>query len=245
MTEPVRLIDETQSEFERALLRAGVECPSDGMRQARVLAAIGVGATIAVTSKTSVAAALTWKKAVAGVALAATGVGGVVTYQAITPRAEMVMPAQQPQERLANQERLAEARQQAVDVAEAPEPVDEESVLPVVELDVAEFEDLAEDPPSGSVTRTPRVARAKRAAKPQAVAPTASDLQEEVAYLDQARAALRAGRPSSTLSQLGEYRSKFPRGSLGQEAELLRIEALSASGQKNGSIATSGTFAGA
>jgi len=61
-------------------------------------------------------------------------------------------------------------------------------------------------------------------------------LTEEIALLDLARRATRAGEPLRTLDLLGSYRTRFPRGLLAPEASVLRIEALMASGQKSAAI---------
>jgi outer membrane protein assembly factor BamD (BamD/ComL family) len=45
-----------------------------------------------------------------------------------------------------------------------------------------------------------------------------------------AREALRAGQPARALALLDDHDRQFPRGELGVEVELLRIEALSLSG---------------
>lgn len=58
-----------------------------------------------------------------------------------------------------------------------------------------------------------------------------SALREESQLLLEARAALRAGSPTSALDFLHRSRMRFPRGILLQEREALTIEALAASGQ--------------
>jgi hypothetical protein len=55
-------------------------------------------------------------------------------------------------------------------------------------------------------------------------------LADEVAQLQKAKLALKAGNASQALSELGTYAQRFPRPMLGAEATVLRIEALSASG---------------
>jgi hypothetical protein len=221
MTELVRLIDQASSDFERALLEAGIQHSSDPMRRAKVLAAIGVGTAAMVTSKSAAAAVLTWKKAVAGVAIAATGVGGVVTYVAVTAPSEN-----------SSVEQTAPERAPAQMKSSAPPKLSVEEVAPV-EPEAEEVELFEEEEAPTPVKRQPR---SKRVEKTQPVETTpvsarAADIQKEVAFLDGARAALRSGRHSVTLQRLGEYRTKFPAGSLGLEAEVLRIEALSASGR--------------
>jgi hypothetical protein len=51
-------------------------------------------------------------------------------------------------------------------------------------------------------------------------------LGEEVSLLDHARRALAGGDPPGALRQLDAFDARFPRGSLAEEAEVLRVEAL-------------------
>jgi hypothetical protein len=70
--------------------------------------------------------------------------------------------------------------------------------------------------------------------KPSSVpAPAASsgDLREEIALLDQARAAVRGGSGEKALALLALYQKRFPRGEFRQEVTVLRIEALAGTGQ--------------
>jgi outer membrane protein assembly factor BamD (BamD/ComL family) len=55
--------------------------------------------------------------------------------------------------------------------------------------------------------------------------------QEESLLTSQANAALRGGDAAGALRLLAEAAQRFPGGVLGQEREVLAIEALSASGQ--------------
>jgi hypothetical protein len=59
-----------------------------------------------------------------------------------------------------------------------------------------------------------------------------SDLREEIRLLDQARSQIRSGSAAQALTTLRQYRSLFPRGAFLQEASVLRIEALAASGNR-------------
>jgi hypothetical protein len=55
-------------------------------------------------------------------------------------------------------------------------------------------------------------------------------LADEVAQLQKAKLALKGGSPAQALAELGTYAQRFPRPMLGAEAAVLRIEALSQSG---------------
>jgi outer membrane protein assembly factor BamD (BamD/ComL family) len=59
-----------------------------------------------------------------------------------------------------------------------------------------------------------------------------SALAAELGALDAARSRLDAGDASGALSRLDDYTRSYPRGRLALEAEVLRIDALSRSGQR-------------
>jgi TolA-binding protein len=60
----------------------------------------------------------------------------------------------------------------------------------------------------------------------------APSLADEVKAIQRAKTALSGGNPSGALKELDAYRQEFPRGRLSQEATVLRIEALAASGNQ-------------
>ena len=64
------------------------------------------------------------------------------------------------------------------------------------------------------------------------VEPGASDLHLEIIALDEVRRAMDAESPREALARLDEYTSRFPEGKLREEATVLRIEALHASGDQ-------------
>ena len=85
--------------------------------------------------------------------------------------------------------------------------------------------------------RAPREveAPAPSTARPSAVAaPAQSSLAEELRLLDQARAALQEGEPGDALDALGRRDRAHPRGALGPEATVLRVQALLAAGDRAG-----------
>ncbi len=61
---------------------------------------------------------------------------------------------------------------------------------------------------------------------------TASGLAEEVAAIDAARATLDRGDAAGSLGQLDAYQRRFPRGTLRQEAAVMRIDALLRAGDR-------------
>ncbi len=112
-------------------------------------------------------------------------------------------------------------------VPEAAAPV----VAPKVELSRTP---KAEPPPEPVTTAAPVAPAQGEVAKPSSVAPPAAssgDLREEIALLDQARAAVRGGNAEKALALLALHQRKFPRGEFRQEVTVLRIEALAGTGQ--------------
>jgi outer membrane protein assembly factor BamD (BamD/ComL family) len=51
--------------------------------------------------------------------------------------------------------------------------------------------------------------------------------------VDEARKQLGSGKPQAALSTLNRYHHEYPKGALGQEAMLLRIEALAQMGDRS------------
>lgn len=68
------------------------------------------------------------------------------------------------------------------------------------------------------------------AIKSSASAPV-SHLRDELELLEQVRTALRGGQTDTALRRLARYDARFPDGALREEALVLRMEALNASGQ--------------
>ncbi len=213
-----RLLDGVNSPFERAILDAGRYVPSSDRRRLQVLLALGVGTSVALGSKASLALAAGWKKVIIGSAVVASGTVGVVAYQQVS------QPAEEP----AVVEQAAPASEQAVTLA-----------VPVVEPQV-EDSDPSEDevlPNAEQPIRAKAAPIRKRVARSVSKPPVpeqaaGSSLQDEVAALDSARGALRSGQPRRALGHLADYSGRFPKGSLRLEAEALRIQALAASGNQ-------------
>src|SRR5690606_13695985 len=58
-----------------------------------------------------------------------------------------------------------------------------------------------------------------------------SSVKAELGVLEQARAHLTGGNPSAALQVLARYGERHPRGNMRLEAEVLKVEALAASGR--------------
>jgi TolA-binding protein len=77
----------------------------------------------------------------------------------------------------------------------------------------------------------PIVAPPARSVAPARHRGGAGDLRGEIALVDAARSAIRAGTPDRALSLLDHYRHSYPRGEFAPEAAVLRIEAAAAAGR--------------
>lgn len=80
------------------------------------------------------------------------------------------------------------------------------------------------------------------AAKTPAPADSASDLSEQLRLIDAARAAVASGNSAAATQALSSYSAKFPRGSFGQEAAVLRIETVDMQGNHAQAAALARSF---
>lgn len=229
MSELPRLIDECESDFERAILSAGRQDDSH-LRKAQVLAALGVGTALTLTSGSSAAAtvggglakaaqAVLAKKVLVASLVAGTGFVGVVTYQTSVSDPE---PAPIPAANDVDESTSAKVRavRRGVEVGTLPMAVPEQTPEQA-------FEEAADEVEAPAVVE--RVPGTTRSQRRQEAAP---GLNDEVALLDRARAAISGGRPTEALLRLDEHAAKFPKGGLTLEAQVLRVQALSAAGRK-------------
>jgi hypothetical protein len=237
MTDPRRLIEGNPDSLERRVLRSAAgDRPSPRSEAAAVA---GFSATLSLAAHGSAALGVTgvtvksaWslylvKGVVGGLLGAATCVG---TYAAIEasmhPRRDSHAPASitgGPREHAKAQ---AAASSFGTDAVSAPAPT-----RPATE----------EAPPSavGSASRTyaPRPSRSGqvRQADPDTLA-------REVALLREARLALARGDARAALGAIDRRDREFPRGALGPEATLLRVESLVRAGDRAGAEAVASSF---
>jgi TolA-binding protein len=235
MSDPARLLSGEADDFEKQLLGSwGTEQPSDAAR-ARVLAIAGVGAVAggaAVAAKVGAAAggSLVPKAGAAGavaitkwIVICAIGVATAgVTYQyARRAGHETTVPSAAPTT-------VGGA------TAPLPSPAAAPATLPRAE-DTTAVTPATQEPSPRSAT-SPRHASGadKRSSDPA--------LGEQVSALDRARRALGDGDSAGALRQLDDYESRFPRGALVEEAEVLRVESLLASGDRASAARVGGRF---
>ncbi len=203
MNEPRRLIDDSPSELESALLRAGRDYRASATTHTKTLAALGLASSATLLAKSSAAASLWSLKGL----LVGGAVVGVVATGVVLVRAPAARPDTVPAE-------LERRDRAAIITPTTPKGPAEESAAPPEALP----EDAAE-PAAPNPARTP-------------VTPSrAASITAELQAIDAARSALAAGNGARALALLDEHARRFPGGRLHLEAEVLRIEALARSGQ--------------
>ena len=201
MDDPERMLDQTGSALERALLREGRAYLGPENLRSKTLAAMGLAGTAGLATGGALAwfSAKTWgTKLLLTISAASVLVGIPVGYFALRPH-----PTPAPTLRPA---------EVAAPVVHSPaaRPVQAETPLP-----------------SPVVTTT--VPAPARAAAGTGTA--SSSLRAELAALDAARSTLASGNAVGALSFLDAYFRTFPRGRLHPEAEVLRIDALAKGGR--------------
>lgn len=209
MTDLTRLVDEAGGdELEASLLRfARGEGPSPDARR-KIMAGIAAGGVATLAAGTAKAGAT-----------AAAGKLSIVKWGALLAVAAAVPAAfwlSSNDEGKATKSIPSALKAPATEVKAAPlppsNPPQAEGPAPL------SLDDL---PTLPSEAPTPGAAPTKL---PQ------GSLADEVAQLQKAKLALKAGNAAQALSELGTYSQRFPRPTLGAEATVLRIEALSQTG---------------
>lgn len=226
---------------ERRLLRSALgDAPSSVLRH-KLMLSVGVSAVVAAESASALAASLTQPTAIhrgaslwtagklavlvkwvgiASLALTAgTGAGFAAgsSWKGHTARPEPVVSARQAVARA--HDARNHARNESGDHARSFDRISEDvAVAPAAAT-------LPLPPPRAPIA----AAHARLARDGGAQSPL--DVSEEVRLVDAARAALRAGNPSACLRLLNTRQHRFPKGLLGPEAAIVRIEALHSSGE--------------
>jgi hypothetical protein len=231
MSEPRRFLKDGGG-FEQSLLRSAREDrPSPGSRQ-RALAALGLGAGVLGAGATATAAVSTASPAVkaaasvgllkwigVGIAGGALVVGAAEVAHSVTPQ-----PASVASVALSETARPAFPSSRSPATGAPSIPVDSSKELDpeaIVAPPVVVAAPLA--------SAAAPIAEAPRARTPS---PASSALADEIAALDGAREALASGDSSRALRALDARDRAFPRGALGPEATVLRIEALALRGDR-------------
>jgi hypothetical protein len=203
-SEPLRLRDESASALERALLEAGRSYRSSGSARAKTLAALGVAGSATLLAGTAQAVPFaTAAKATLGKLLAAISIVGAA---AAVPVGYFAWQRHHPAPQRAS-----------APVVVGANPIDQ--APPEMPAGVAADAELpARHAPQGGSTH---------AARPPVT------LAHELSSLDAARGLLARGDATGALARLDAYGRAYPRGRLGLEAEVLRIDALDESGRSD------------
>jgi len=203
MDDPDRMLDQTGSALERALLREGRAYLGPEELRSKTLAALGLAGTAGLATGGALAwfSAKTWgTKLLLTLSAASVLVGIPVGYFTLR-HAPTPAPALRPAE---------VSPPLAKSPAPAARPVQPEPPMPL---------------PAVSST-APAPARAGAG-----TGTASSSLRAELAALDAARSTLASGNSVGALSFLDAYFRTFPRGRLHPEAEVLRIDALAKGGR--------------
>ena len=125
-------------------------------------------------------------------------------------------------------------------VIERPTPIVPIAVAPKVELPPEPDLPKAEEPPTKPPPPVKPVVKVAPAVAPTPVEPTKAtpppppaNPDEELAALDDAITAARAGRPAQALAAVDAHLAKFPQSALAQEREVIAIEALVTLGRRD------------
>ncbi|XXX74448.1 hypothetical protein WMF30_43055 [Sorangium sp. So ce134] len=242
MTDPKRLGqlgEEESTEFERALLRSWKHESPPASARARALAIAGLAAgasaappaSAAPAPETSAAPSAPAPKAAGGklLSLAKWGLGTAIGAGLIGAGLALLRPPAPPSAAVPSS---APAITLAPPAAGEPPPASAEAVTPAPIPDEPapraplplQASSLPRPAPS-PVASPPRSKSAAPRAHSAAVAP-ADTLGAQVAMIDHARNTLAAGDAAGCLSELDAHDRKFPRSAMGEEATVLRIEAL-------------------
>ncbi|WP_437952938.1 hypothetical protein WME98_21125 [Sorangium sp. So ce296] len=236
MTDPKRLGEEETTEFERALLRSWKRESPPASARARALAIAGLavgtsaapgapaapGASAAPAPKAAAGKLLSLAKWSLGAAIGVGLVGAGVALLRPSAPSSAAATSSEPPAVSAPPTAGEPPAVSAPPVAPAPAPAPSEPAtrapIPV----------QASAPPGPAPAAAASPPRPKSAAPRSRSAPVASTdtLGEQVAMIDRARDALGAGDAAGCLSALDAYDRRFPRSAMGEEATVLRIEAL-------------------
>jgi hypothetical protein len=203
MDEPERMLDQSVSVLERALLKEGRAYQAPNDLRLRTLAALGVAISAGLAG-----GALAWLSAKSWTAKLVLAVSTMTLLSAI-PLSYLWLGEHAPPAR-------------ATPVVTPPPP-------PPPAASTSPARPIAVPAPTPAVNSPAALAPAPTRGSP---AP-GSALRAELAALDAVRSTLAKNDPAAALSFLAAYFRTFPRGRLHPEAEVLRIDALAKAGQGN------------
>ncbi len=208
MTDPTRLIEEAGSdELQGSLLRlARGEGPSAEGRR-KILAAVAAASAASLATQTAHASGT------AGKGLTMAKWGALAVAAVAIPAAVLLQSGEDSALPKAAPSSLTAPATVVKPTSLEPVPASPEGSAPVSLSDLPVLPDAPAAQPSSPTSKQPQ-----------------ASLADEVAQLQKAKLALKSGNPSQALAELTTYSQRFPRPTLGTEAAVLRIEALSQSG---------------
>ena len=244
MTEPRRLLaDPEASTFERGLLESwSSEGPSPSARTrvltlvaGAVAGAVAATATATGGASSAVGAALAPKVgAAAGLSGAAkVGILGVMLLVSAIVSVTVVRGSHDS----APPETPVAATVQVV--VAAPPPTLVPVPAPTMDPPTVSPADLPAAPSAALSVTSPSASPRTQGAGP---ADPPSSVTEEIAAFDRARTALAAGEIDRAVELIDTYERRFPTGMFVQEAEVLRVKALAAKGDRAGARRTGERF---
>ncbi|WP_437596310.1 hypothetical protein [Sorangium sp. So ce590] len=237
MSEPRRMLEESDSPLERALLSAGASYQTSPETRAKTMAALGLAGAAALSASVVAPAAVSAAGTAAASSSLAVKLGWTKILVALStvgvlagiPAGYLAWRGQQAPEPLAVH-RFGGALADPIARA-APRPTPAAQAAPV-EAPPEELPAPARAGDSGGAA--PRVAP-----KPSA---SSTALQAELSALDAARTTLASGNAQGALALLDAYSREHPRGRMALEAEVLRIDALAKSGRPDAASQRAETF---
>jgi hypothetical protein len=237
MSDPDRLVECSDSEVERLLLQAGRGGAPRGAKRRALAAATGVIAASTLTAGNAAGAAALGKAA------AGAKIASVLSLKwiAVIGLASVAVVAGT----VAVRARYVAAPEAAVGPAHAeraPSPRTGTSALSTRVSPAAAPGQLASAPAEASAVAPPPVAPAAAPAGARASAASGSTAAAELALLDEVRSALAGGDPARALSILESYPARFPRGVMGPEASVLRVQALVEAGDRSAAKRAADSF---
>jgi hypothetical protein len=255
MADPRRLLDDPDlSELGRATLESAASDGPDGERRRAVARRLGIAVGLTTLAAGEASAVAWWKVVVVALAV---GGGGVAVVKSLSGEPSQTVVAVPAESRLQTSDfRLqtpeAERTQTEQPVVIPPPVVPAPAAVTTAHHAVTRVPPPAPKAPQSEVRSLKSEVPAPQApvvddpppaaAAPPAAAPLdARRLAAEVALLDKARAAL-ASDPAAALEALDEHARSFPDGALLAEADLVRIEALLATGRRSDATALANSF---
>jgi hypothetical protein len=233
MTEPQRLLfDPDASDLERALLRSWDRRGPSAETRARILGIGGVATGAAVTG-TVAGGSIPQKAGFAGLSLAKWLAGLAVAASAAAGASAVVLHRSESNHHMARSPGVVTTPATPARRASTPVPAPTD-VAPPTTQDVRENTTTTT---ATAATRTPAPP-----ALPIPSPPRVDDLPSQVTALDLARTALHEGDDARALRLVDDYEKRYPTGTFVQEAEVVRIEALTAEGDREGAEAAGTRF---